>query len=126
MTCGRCGSENVAIERRPSGPHYADRRCQDCRSHCGFEPWPTVNPDDLILPEPPEGNALAKLAGTEKQIAWARSLRVELLRTWGAALPPDLMAALRTITDSSWWIAQRGRRHDAIKWPNGWRRGGAA
>lgn len=50
------------------------------------------------------GIALPALTGTPKQVKWATTIRAEALALeW----PPQVAATLRSINDSTWWIANK-------------------
>jgi hypothetical protein len=53
---------------------------------------------------PNGAGALPMLRGSEKQIKWATTIRETVL---GFEWTPNLEAVLRTVVDSTWWIANR-------------------
>lgn len=71
---------------------------------------PKVDPD---LPLPP-------LRGTPKQVKWAQALRPRMLAPRIAASAPALFAAMKSITDSTWWIANHNRNFENWTWPKEW------
>lgn len=56
-----------------------------------------------------------ELKGSEKQIKWATSIRMDRIAHWGkSALYPDVEAEILKNTDASWWIAHRDQSIEEI------------
>jgi hypothetical protein len=68
---------------------------------------------------PPDGR-LPPLAGTDRQVAYALTVRAGMLRRLRDALSPDAYRALRGIADAPWWLANRDRPAEALRWPATW------
>jgi hypothetical protein len=81
--------------------------------------------DQLEIPTfdgPEHNDSLASLIGTPGQIGFANSIRPAMLKRFAKELPSNVMAALRSITDSTWWIAnQRATKAEEINWPKTWK-----
>lgn len=120
MKCPVC--DGVLMERpRPDTQHYAEWWCSVCNRHCGWVPAPTVAIEDLELPPGlSERDRLPELVGTPKQVSFAELVRSHMLSRCSAFLPAQVVAAMRTIADASWWIANKDR--DEIRWPRTWPR----
>ena len=60
------------------------------------------------------------MEGSDAQIRWAESLRDKLLDEWESDLPHEVVDAVCTITDATWWIANKDAEAGEIKWPRAW------
>lgn len=60
------------------------------------------------------------LIGTDPQVAYAENVRAAMVRRLNAVLSPDAFRAMRGIEDATWWISNKDREADAIRWPSGW------
>lgn len=86
--------------------------------------WILVSPswDVLELPNCGDNPPLAELTvGSSRQIAWAESIRGSMLRSsFKDSRFVKLAAAVKTINDATWWIANRDRRVEDMRWPREW------
>jgi hypothetical protein len=57
------------------------------------------------------------LRGSAKQVAWAETIRKTKLTT-ARVRAPHLVGALKVIEFSGWWIGNRNRGLDELKWPS--------
>jgi hypothetical protein len=60
---------------------------------------------------------LAKLSGSDKQIAWATSIRRDRLKVWSQSNPAEFKAMESTLLQrdvASWWIANKDRSLDEV------------
>jgi hypothetical protein len=121
--CPRCGDPEIDLVSAPPGsPHYRRRQCRTCGAFRGWEPRPAVDPDTMHVPPGiPEGSPLPRLRGSSrKQEAFAEATRASLLPAWARFWPPDVIQAVRAIDDATWWLANRGKRYDEVRFPAEW------
>ncbi len=58
------------------------------------------------------------LEGTPGQVAYGESVRRGMLAVLRRSAPPDVLELLYSVKDATWWIANRGKPLDAIRWPS--------
>lgn len=120
--CRDCGCTERSIVVMESGPHYGKSVCSWCGRFCSWVPRPPVKLEDMELPIGPEHDSeVLPLIGTEGQVKWAGSIRPSMLKKSAMFLPPNVLCAIRTIQDATWWIANRDVQNtDNIRWPKSW------
>lgn len=59
-----------------------------------------------------------QLIGTARQIEFASSIRRSFLAVARKYAPADIVDMMMCIRDSTWWIANRSRPLDKLKWPS--------
>lgn len=75
----------------------------------------------LVRVPVPRGEALAVLQGVSaSQIKFGSNMRAKKMPEWSPDLPDIVYEGLRTITDSTWWIANQNADTSEIKWPVSW------
>jgi len=114
--CPTCGATTRTPVKPPSGsPHHAAERCGACGRFLRWLPRPAgVIPDHCLEAAVPRASPVP-LRGTARQVEWATSIRTDLLRR--AAAQPRLAQLLMTIDDATWFIANRGRPLEQLRWP---------
>lgn len=58
------------------------------------------------------------MTGSEAQIKWAEEIRYALLARCRHA--PGVVACMKTITQATWWLANKDRNFNTIRWPAAW------
>jgi hypothetical protein len=121
MTCPRCGSPDLIATPTPAGPHHARLDCA-AGHFVKWLPRPVVPMDRLTLPPGiPDGEPLPALTGTPGQVAFAEKLRPKMLALTARFVAPEVVRAMRTIAESSWWIGNKDRQWvGEIRWPKEW------
>lgn len=120
MQCKRCGMEANDQVLTPEGPHYGKVVCKKCGCWLTWLPRPPLPIDKSKLPWHPEGAPLPKLTGaSQKQIEYGEQCRALMIARF-QALDVQLYAAMLTITDATFWIANKDRAVDQIRWPKEW------
>lgn len=119
--CPSCGSLTVRNITLPDGPHYGKVICAVCARFLRWLPFPSVPLEKLIVPPaPPAGTPLPDLIGTTGQVSWAGELRRTMMLKAAASLPSNIAEAALTITDATWWIANKDRDPVDYRWPRTW------
>lgn len=81
--------------------------------------------DEIDIPYATSDTDFVKLVGSPKQVQWAEQVcRAKVLNTVQRE-HPMLAFALRLIADSTWFIANKDRSFNQIRWPDEWKRAGA-
>lgn len=117
--CQKCGGALVRVESAGS-VHHARLVCDACGT---FVKWlPAARPEaQLRLPDVPLDMDLPMLTGVSKsQTQFGEAMRSRMLEKLLGGVSRDQYRALRSITDSSWWIANRDRAPELIRWPEAW------
>lgn len=117
MTCTRCGSATLVEVPTPEGPHYAKLVCEECG---GFIKWlPRPAPAAMPVVDRPDAAPLAEIAAkSEAQAEAARSIRADWLRKCRGAGLARTAKVLSSVIDASWFLANRNRGLDELKWPH--------
>jgi hypothetical protein len=106
--------------------HHAKLWCRSCERTVRWlpKPGPTPPPDEVFLRAaagaPAAGEALPALVGTVAQVEWAAKVRALLLRRIENELGHPPWLAARGIVTAGWWISNKDRRGDQIRWPESW------
>jgi len=58
------------------------------------------------------------LVGTPKQVAFGESVRRSMLAVLRRSAPEDVLELLLSVKDATWWIANRNKPLDEIRWPS--------
>jgi len=75
--------------------------------------------DEVEVPVIASNLPLPPLQGSDRQVKWAESLRPRMLGSV-ATSNPKLAAAMRSIDDATWWIANQSRSFSSWTWPKEW------
>lgn len=121
-SCRYCGSSDLTPIRCATGPHHAKLTCDGCGRCVAFLPRPrgATSAEGFRRAAEAAPARLPDLLGTPRQVAFARTVRAEMLRGLQEALSPDAYRAMRGIADASWWIANKGRKAEDLRWPADW------
>lgn len=114
LACNHCGSPHVnEVPAKP--PHHAKAVCVDCGRFVRWLPKPntTVMPAVTRAPDAPP----AALVGTPDQIGAAQSIRNAMAATYRARGRRDVVDVLLSITSAGWFLANRNRSLEEIRWP---------
>lgn len=116
IICGQCKSMDLAEVLTPDGPHYGKLSCRACGRFLKWLPRPSSS----VMPEVvrPLGLPAAVLRGTPPQVSAAESIRVTLLRDCRRDGRRDIADVVSSVTDASWFLANKDRRIEALKWPS--------
>ena len=121
MQCKLCGSTANDQVLTPEGPHYGKVVCQVCQRFLAWMPYPVkpINPDKL--PKHPCGDPLPALVGVSPaQVAKGEFCRNYMLPRMEVVFSEALVAAARTITAATFWIASSHGAVQAVRWPRDW------
>ena len=120
MRCS-CGSEANDQVLTPEGPHYGKVICQVCKRFLTWMPYPNKPIKPEKLPKFKMGDPLPQLTGrSPRQIEFGANCRAAMLHRLRLALPSDVYQAAHTITDCTFWIANKDRHAPQIRWPHEW------
>lgn len=114
--CLHAKTEQVRLS---TGVHWGKEMCLDCGRFVRWIPAPkSDNLDDYVVPEEV---APVKLTGSEAQVKWATAIRLDLVKSLREASAPEkFIRGMKSIAEASWWIANRGRSFEQIRWPADW------
>jgi hypothetical protein len=76
-----------------------------------------IIPEELRLMIVPRSEP-ASLAGTQAQVAYAATIRRSMLAVARRYGPPELVDMFMGVRDSTWFIANRNRPLDQLRWPS--------
>lgn len=126
MKCKRCGAEANDQVLTPEGPHYGKLVCKVCRTFLGWlpkPPTPELPLDEEKLPQADNMDMLPALKGvSERQIEFGGNCRSKLLDAMHGRVSERIYRAAVTIVDSTFWIANKDRQPNQVKWPREWAR----
>lgn len=101
-----------------SGPHYAKLNCSECGRFIKFMPRPGGGEvPEAVLAKVTARTAPAALRGTPAQIKFAESCRDSILYRAKKAGLGILHSVALCVVDASWFIANKDRRLNEIRWP---------
>lgn len=120
--CPRCQHVRVVERLCTGGPHHSVRACEKCGLVRGYgrhpsTPEPPV-PDELLERASLRTGGFAELEGSEKQIAWARSIRARMHSTALARDDHNRAAILASVRDATFFIANASKSYEEMKFPS--------
>jgi hypothetical protein len=118
VRCPICDSTDLDARPRPPGhPHHAKAACRRCERFVKWMPRPAGPIPDYCLDAARTRPGPAELVGTKAQVKWARAIRDWMLVRAERDGRPRLAMLIRAIADSTWFIANRDRDLDTLRWP---------
>jgi hypothetical protein len=122
--CRRCGSTDLVTTRTPHLIHYAKQQCRQCR-HVVWLPRPVrlITREIVHALAPlalPEDAPLPDLEGTPAQVEYAANVRALALPRLKRDLGPNLFRLTRGITSAAWWLMNKDKSPQEIRWPEAW------
>ena len=121
MKCKRCQSEANNQVLTPDGPHYGKLVCASCGNFLTWLGRPVLPINPAKLPKRDEGDPLPQMTGrSPAQIALGEGCRNMMMRKLKDRLAKNLYDAMLTIRDATFWIANKDRSAEQIRWPHEW------
>lgn len=78
------------------------------------------SPADLVNLPTEVVDRWPELSGSAEQASFAGRTRFRKYAEWIGRLPPEVLQAIKSITDSGWWIANADATSATIGWPEEW------